>query len=88
MQTFNTSKSNYILSLRKGFCKPFLDSLKKHSYKYLKEKYTRIDEDLPFEKQLDNFIYLRDKKVISQKEYIALKKKLKNLEPDVKGFRY
>ena len=66
----------------------FLDSLKKHSYKYLKEKYTRIDEDLPFEKQLDNFIYLRDKKVISQKEYIALKKKLKNLEPDVKGFRY
>lgn len=65
----------------------FLQSIKKQSYKYLKEKYTKIDEDIPFEKQLDNFIFLRDKNVITQKEYIALKMKLKNLEPDVKGFR-
>ena len=65
----------------------FLEALKKHSFKYLKDKYTFIDHDVPFEKQLDNFIYLKDKNVITQKEYEVLKKKLKNMELDVKGFR-
>ncbi|MBP8792694.1 MAG: hypothetical protein KBH29_05900 [Lutibacter sp.] len=65
----------------------FLETLKKHSFKYLKDKYTFIDHDVPFEKQLDNFIYLKDKNVITQKEYEVLKKKLKNMELDVKGFR-
>ncbi len=77
---FDNNPSNELIS-------EFLHLLKKQSFKYLKKKYTKIDKDISFEKQLDNFIYLRNKNVITQKEYIALKKKLKNIEPDVKGFR-
>lgn len=77
----------YDLNPSNELIEQFLKTLKKKSYNYLKEKYTRIDEDISFEKQLENFIYLRDKNVITQKEYEALKNKLKNIEPDVKGFR-
>lgn len=77
----------YDLNPSKELMDTFLETLKRQSFKYLKEKYTKIDEDISFEKQLDNFIYLRDKKVITQKEYEVLKNKLKNIEPDVKGFR-
>ncbi|WP_372744721.1 hypothetical protein [Lutibacter sp.] len=78
----------YDLNPSKELVEEFLNTLKKKSFKYLKAKYTKIDVDISFEKQLENFIYLRDKNVITQKEYETLKKKLKNIEPDVKGFRY
>lgn len=66
----------------------FLDLFSKKIKKYLKEKFSLIDEDLSFEKHLENFNYLKERKIITQAEYDNLKNKLKNIKPDVKGFKY
>ncbi|MFO7673461.1 MAG: hypothetical protein R6V74_07125 [Lutibacter sp.] len=66
----------------------FLETLKAKTFAYLKEKYAVIDPDLPIEKQIENLNFLKDRNVITEKEYEALKEKLKKINIDVKGFKY
>ncbi len=66
----------------------FLETLKTKTFTYLKEKYAIIDIDLPVEKQIENLNFLKERNVITEKEYEALKEKLKNINIDVKGFKY
>jgi len=66
----------------------FLATLKTRTFTFLKEKYAVIDLDLPIEKQIENLNFLKERNVITEKEYEALKEKLKNIKPDVKGFKY
>ena len=66
----------------------FLETLKTKTFAYLKEKYAIIDVDIPMEKQIENLNFLKDRNVITEKEYEALKEKLKNINIDVKGFKY
>lgn len=66
----------------------FLKTLKTKTFAFLKEKYAIIDIDLPVEKQIENLNFLRERHVITEKEYEALKEKLKNINIDVKGFKY
>lgn len=66
----------------------FLKTLKTKTFTYLKEKYAVIDIDLPVEKQIENLNFLKDRNVITEKEYEELKEKLKNINIDVKGFKY
>ena len=62
----------------------FLETLKTTSFTYLKEKYAVIDIGLPVEKQIENLNFLKERNVITEKEYEALKEKLKNINIDVK----
>lgn len=66
----------------------FLETLKTKTFAYLKEKYAVIDVDLPVEKQIENLNFLKERNVITEKEYEALKEKLKNINIDVKGFKF
>lgn len=66
----------------------FLEILKTRTFVFLKEKYAIIDMDIPVEKQIENLNFLKDRNVITEKEYEALKEKLKNINIDVKGFKY
>jgi hypothetical protein len=66
----------------------FLETLKTKTFTYLKEKYAIIDIDLPIEKQIENLNFLKERKVITETEYEALKEKLKKINIDVKGFRH
>ena len=66
----------------------FLETLKTKTFAYLKEKYAVIDIDLPVEKQIENLNFLKERNVITEIEYEALKEKLKNINIDVKGFKY
>ena len=66
----------------------FLATLKTRTFTFLKEKYAVIDLDLPTEKQIENLNFLKERNVITEKEYEALKERLKNIKPDVKGFKY
>ena len=66
----------------------FLETLKTKTFNYLKEKYAVIDIDLPVEKQIENLNFLKERNVITEKEYEELKEKLKNINIDVKGFKY
>jgi len=66
----------------------FLNRLKTRTFAYLKEKYAVIDLDLPIEKQVENLNFLKERHVITEQEYEALKEKLKNINIDVKGFKY
>jgi hypothetical protein len=66
----------------------FLNRLKTRTFAYLKEKYAVIDIDLPIEKQIENLSFLKERHVITEQEYEALKEKLKNINIDVKGFKY
>lgn len=99
--TILTQKNTLYMSTFSGFlidfydCNPseekfsiFLDSFSKKIKTYLKHKLSIIDEDISFEKHLENFNYLKDRKIITQTEYENLKEKLKNIEPNVKGFKY
>ena len=66
----------------------FLKTLKTKTFAYLKEKYAVIDIDLPVEKQIENLNFLKERNVITEIEYETLKEKLKNINIDVKGFKY
>ncbi|MDO9038642.1 MAG: hypothetical protein Q7U59_09885 [Lutibacter sp.] len=66
----------------------FLKTLKTKTFTYLKEKYAVIDIDLPIEKQIENLNFLKERNVITETEYEALKEKLKNINIDVKGFKF
>lgn len=65
-----------------------METLKTKTFAYLKEKYAIIDIDLPVEKQIENLNFLKERNVIAEKEYETLKEKLKNINIDVKGFKY
>lgn len=66
----------------------FLKTLKIKTFAYLKKKYAVIDIDLPIEKQIENLNFLKERNVITENEYKALKEKLKNINIDVKGFKF
>ena len=66
----------------------FLEILKTKTFAYLKEKYAIIDKDLPVEKQIENLNFIKERNVITEKEYEALIEKLKKDNIDVKGFKY
>jgi hypothetical protein len=68
--------------------KKFLETLKTSAFTFLKKKYAIIDIDLPVEKQIENLNFLKERNVITEKEYEALKEKLKNINIDIKGFKY
>jgi hypothetical protein len=65
----------------------FLEILKTKTFAYLKEKYAIIDLELPIEKQIENLNFLKERNVITEKEYEALIEKLKKNNIDVKGFK-
>ena len=60
----------------------FLDTLKSKIHEYLKKKFSVIDEDVTFEKHIENFNYLKEMEIIDQEEYEKLKEELKNKKSD------
>lgn len=54
----------------------FIVDLMRKINSYLTEKYAKIDHDLPSDGQLNNFIYLRERKVIDDDEFQKLKESL------------
>lgn len=61
----------------------FLDTLKSKIHEYLKKKFSVIDEDVTFEKHIENFNYLKEMEIIDQEEYEKLKEELKNKKSDI-----
>jgi hypothetical protein len=55
----------------------FIVSLKETIKKYMIWKYGTIDPDLNFQKQVENFWWLRNNEIITEDEYAQLKSKLK-----------
>lgn len=88
-----TTLSGYLIDFfdknpSKSAMDAFLETLKTKTFAYLKEKYAVIDIDLPVEKQIENLNFLKERNVITEKEYEELKEKLKNINIDVKGFKF
>ncbi|HSQ45669.1 MAG TPA: hypothetical protein VLM44_01985 [Lutibacter sp.] len=88
-----TTLSGYLIDFydknpNKEVMSEFLETLKSKTFAYLKEKYAVIDIDLPVEKQIENLNFLKERNVITEKEYEELKEKLKNINIDVKGFKF
>jgi hypothetical protein len=88
-----TTLSGYLIDFydknpNKEVMSVFLETLKSKTFAYLKEKYAVIDIDLPVEKQIENLNFLKERNVITEKEYEELKEKLKNINIDVKGFKF
>ena len=70
---FPCKKSNEVQ--RESFVKVIIHKSKN----YLLWKYGQADEDLPFEKQIQNYKWLRDIEVIDDEEYLELKQNLKTI---------
>ena len=51
----------------------FIEQLATHTKSYLKEKYGKLDKDFPIESQLQNFLWLKDRGVITNIEFEQLK---------------
>jgi len=51
----------------------FADFIINKTKEFLLNKYTKVDKDLPKENQLENLIFLRDKDLIDEAEFIRLK---------------
>lgn len=88
-----TTLSGYLIDFydrnpSKEAMEEFLKTLKTKTFAYLKEKYAIIDIDLPVEKQIENLNFLKERNVITEIEYKALKENLKKINIDVKGFKY
>ncbi len=85
------SSGGFILFERiptKGEVDKFIAELMLRINTYLKEKYAKIDHDLPIEGQLNNLIYLRERKVIGDDEFSRLKETLlKRKNQSEIGFR-
>jgi|WetSurMetagenome_2_1015567.scaffolds.fasta_scaffold57161_3 hypothetical protein len=66
----------------------FLIDLKQCINQFLKNKYSRIDKDLPSDVQLSNLIWLRDRDILDEQEFETLKFKLlgKNMNSTI-GFK-
>jgi hypothetical protein len=54
----------------------FLNDLKLSINQFLKNKYGKIDKDLPRDVQLSNIMWLRDRDILSEEEFNTLKFKL------------
>lgn len=54
----------------------FLKTLKNKVIDFLKSKYANIDKDLDTQDQLKKLIWLKEREVISQKEFEHLKSQL------------
>ena len=55
----------------------FIEEIIQSSKNYFRWKYGQADKDLPFEKQIQNYKWLRDIEVIDDEEYLELKQNLK-----------
>ncbi|GEO11105.1 hypothetical protein [Segetibacter aerophilus] len=66
----------YFTKSNKGEVSGFVDQLFKAANDFLLNKYKKIDKALPTEPQLDNIQFLRNREIISEEEYEALKDRL------------
>lgn len=57
----------------------FVNEIIQHSKRFLVWKFGQPDKDLPKDKQIDNFKWLRDNLVITEEEYQVLKQQLNQL---------
>lgn len=71
----------------KSAVQEFLNELENKVNTYIKAKYTRIDLDYPVGPQLDNLSWLRNRKAISEEEFMALKDKVLNRSTKPIGFK-
>ena len=65
----------------------FLKNLKQVTDNFLKTKYSEIDRDLPLDNQLQNLIYLKERRILSEQEFEALKNKLIGNKSEFSGYR-
>jgi hypothetical protein len=56
----------------------FLSGLREASKKFMLWKYGTVDVDIPQEKLMENFWWLRNNEIITEEEYLQLKTKLKD----------
>jgi len=76
----NTTRGYIAVSIsrrNKEQAEEFLAALKDASKKYLCWKYGTVDPDLSFERQIENYWWLRNNAIISDEEYRQLKEQLK-----------
>ena len=65
----------------------FADLLISETKRYLITKFTKVDKDLPIERQLDDLLSLRDRDLIDESEFTRLKNILLDKDQDTKiGF--
>lgn len=76
----NTKRGYITVSIsrkNKKQAEEFLAALREASKRYLCWKYGSVDPDLPFERQVENYWWLRNNAIISDEEYHQLKEQLK-----------
>jgi hypothetical protein len=56
----------------------FITELTQRINTYLKTKYASIDKDMPIDQQMSNLLWLKEREVLSIKEFEDLKMKLRN----------
>jgi len=66
----------YFTKSNKAQVNEFIDNVFKAANSFLLAKYQKIDKALPIEPQLDNIQFLRNREIISEEEYEALKDRL------------
>ena len=62
----------------------FADTIIKTANNYLIEKYSKVDKDLPIEKQIENLYFLKNKELIDDKKFEELKNILIGRKSDEK----
>lgn len=65
----------------------FLKELKAVTEHFLKARYSKVDRDLPIDNQLQNLIYLKERSIVSDKEFESLKNQLLGHKPESAGFK-
>lgn len=65
----------------------FLKDLKIATDDFLKAKYSKIDKDLPIDNQLQNLMYLKERRILSDEEFESLKNKLLGNKAEFTGFK-
>jgi hypothetical protein len=65
----------------------FLENLFKKIASFLKKKYATLDKDLPIDHQLSNLIWLKEKDILSDDEFTALKNELLKRNTNPIGFK-
>lgn len=79
----NTKRGYITVSLsrkNKTEAEQFLSALREASKHYLRWKYGAVDPDLPFERQVENYWWLRNNAIISDDDYKQLKEQLKSVK--------
>lgn len=54
----------------------FINNLTLKTNSYLKNKYGQVDKDLPIDPQLTNLMWLKERNILKEEEFIELKNKL------------